>query len=100
MTTLFEKLGPPPAEAAPPKEQIKQPVDNLEKILDWLINRWTKDTVTLRDIFAYGPYPARNKEAALSLMQILSTRGWVIPTKSNQYRSKRWKISRKQTIQP
>jgi len=74
VATLFEKLGPPPAEKAPPKEKIEQPIDHLEILLEWLMSRWTKNTITLRDISAYGPYPIRKKEIITNLTQILAAR--------------------------
>jgi hypothetical protein len=94
VATLFEKLGPPPAEKAPPKEKIEQPIDHLEILLEWLMSRWTKNTITLRDISAYGPYPIRKKEIITNLTQILAARGWLIPTKPRQYNAKRWEIAR------
>jgi hypothetical protein len=104
MTGLFDRLraGQPllTETTSLPKEKVEQPLKNLELLLDWLLNRWPKDLVTLRDIQAFGPGPVRNKDVALTLMQILSARGWVFPAEPHRYDMKRWEIPRKPTAQP
>jgi hypothetical protein len=98
---LFDRLNAGrPAPPPPPKEEIKQPLKNLELLLGWLLNRWPKDLVTLRDIQAFGPGPVRDKTVALNLMQILSARGWATPVKPHRYDMKQWEIARGSTFQP
>ena len=90
MGNLFERLGQPP----PTKPHSKE-ARQIERLLDWLINHWTKDTITARGIYNYGPYPLRNeKTATLNLAQILVERGWLVPVRPRQYRSREWKIGR------
>jgi hypothetical protein len=88
---IAENLDPQPSST---EKAIEHPLKNLELLLNWLMNRWAKNSVTLRDIFAYGPNSLRNKEVALALMQILSARGWVTPTRPHRYDMKRWEIAR------
>src|SRR5215467_13384380 len=66
----------------PKPEPTKQPrikSPQIENLLDWLVNHWTKTTVTAREIYTYGPNPVRDKKTTLSLAQILVERGWLIP---------------------
>ena len=80
MVTLFERLDkgrPPPVEGAIKQQSKGSPP--IEKLLDWLVNHWTKTTVTAREIYTYGPNPVRDKKTTLSLAQILVERGWLIP---------------------
>ena len=104
MTGLFDwlRVGQPllTETTSPPKEKIEQPLKNLELLLDWLMNRWPKDLVTLRDIQAFGPGSVRDKKVALNLMQILAARGWVTAVKPDRYDMTRWKIARGSTFQP
>ena len=72
MASLFERLDkgrPAPVEAA--TEQLRGGSPPIEKLLDWLVNYWTKPTVTAREIYTYGPNPVRDKKTTLSLAQVL-----------------------------
>ena len=104
MTGLFDRLraGQPLLTEAtsPPKEKVEQPRKDLELLLGWLMDRWTEDRVTLREIQAFGPNPIRNKEKILSLMQTLTAQGWTTPAKPHRYDMKRWKIARGSTFRP
>ena len=104
MTGLFDRLraGQPllTESTSPPKEKVEQPLKNLELLLDWLMNRWTGDRITLREIQAFGPGPVRDKNVALNLMQILSARGWATPLKPHRYDMTRWEIPRGPPPQP
>ena len=76
--SLFERLdkGRPP----PTEEVIKQPRGDspIEKLLDWLVNHWAKDTITAREIYTHGPNSIRDKKTTLGLAQILVERGWLV----------------------
>ena len=74
-------------------QPIDRPLKNLELLLGWL-NRWPKDRITLREIQAFGPGPVRDRKVALNLMQTLTERGWVLPTKPRRYDMTRWEIAR------
>jgi hypothetical protein len=104
MTGLFDRLRAGQSQlteiTSSPKEKAEQPSKNLELLLDWLLHRWPKELVTLRDIQAYGPNAVRDKKVAPNLMHILATRGWVTPVKPHRYDMTRWKIARGSTFQP
>ena len=91
MVNLFERLN----EGRPPiQEPIKQPRGNypqVERFLDWLVNRWTKPTVTTRDICQYGPRP-RDKKTAMGLAQTLVERGWLTRIETHRHDKREWRI--------
>ena len=96
--SLFERLDkgrlPRPTEGAINRQRGDSPI---EKLLDWLANRWPKDTVTARQIYTLGPHCIRNRKAAVSLAQILVEQGWLVPTETRQYNTHEWKIVRRTT---
>jgi len=82
MVDLFKRLnaGRPPS---PTEKKIEQPHNDLEpaqKLLDWL-QRWTKDTVCVREIHIYGPYATRDRKSAIAATRILVKNGWLTPIK-------------------
>jgi hypothetical protein len=94
MAGLLEKLDARQTPARP-VERIGQASKNRELLLlDWLMNRWTKNSVTLRDVLVFGPGCVRDREVALSLMQTLVARRWVAEVKAHRYDMKRWGIAR------
>jgi hypothetical protein len=96
MTTvanLFERLnaGRPPLPATEDSEHKKYL--SIERLLIWLTHNWPGDTITLRQIRNFGPYPLRNEaKAALDLAQDLVKRGWLSPIKPRRHDSQVWKI--------
>ena len=91
MADIFDRLarGRPPVE-----EPVKQPRGNypqVERFLDWLVNRWTKPTVTARDICIYGPRP-RSLKTAVSLAQTLVDRGWLARIETDRHDKREWRI--------
>ena len=117
MENLFERLNkkrPPPTEEAkavslferldkgrlPATEGVINRLRGdspIEKLLDWLANRWAKDTITARQIYTLGPHCIRNRKAVVSLAQILVEQGWLVPTETRQYNTHEWKIVRRTT---
>jgi hypothetical protein len=101
VVSLFSRLDKNrPTTTTTELEKAEQPLKNLELLLDWLLNRWPKELITLRDIQAYGPGPVRDKKVAPNLMRILAARGWVTTVKPHRYDMMRWKIVRGSTFQP
>jgi hypothetical protein len=77
-----------------PEEATKQPhrgSSQIDRLLDWLVNRWTKSTVTARDLCIYGPRP-RDKKTAISLAQTLAERGWLIALETHRRDKREWRI--------
>lgn len=75
-----------------PSTDVKSPP--IERLLDWLINRWQKPTVFSRDILQYGPRSFRNQKAARASAEILEKNGWLTPLKTRRYIDHEWKIER------
>jgi hypothetical protein len=94
--SLFERLSK--GRLVPQVEEtINHPRWNpptADKLLDWLLTRWTKDTVTIRDIRAFGPSSIRDKNVALSLAQSLERRGWLSPAKGWRLDMQVWRVVR------
>ena len=97
MADIFERLnaGRPP----PPENAIKQLRGDspIEKLLDWLVNHWAKDTITAREIYTHGPNSIRDKKTTLGLAQILVERRWLVPV-THQHNMRAWKIVRRQLL--
>jgi hypothetical protein len=109
MGSLFEKLdrGQPPAEAPPPEIIRMGPAAAIippagpeahptEKLLDWLINRWTKPTVSLRELQRHGPNGSRDWESAMDQCNILTERGWLMRIETRRRDNRVWRILRGQ----
>jgi hypothetical protein len=94
MSSLFKRLErPAPTEATSTSEKTQ----SIERLLNWLTNNWTKDTITVRQLITYGPYPLRNEtKAALELADGLAVRGWIWPIEPERrdVRTRKWKIGR------
>src|SRR5262245_45153521 len=120
--SLFERLskgrpapieGPPSNEAArqgrttPPPEIIRMgpaaatippagpKAHPTEKFLSWLLNYWTKPTISLREICRLGPNGTRDWESAMDLAETLVQRGWLVRRETQRRRDMReWQIVR------
>src|SRR5262245_14174147 len=79
---------------------IKQPhkIQHAQKLLDWL-QRWSKPTVTVRDIHIYGPRP-RDRESTLSSAKILVENGWLNPIQARRYDGHIWQVLRRPVVRP
>src|SRR5215510_5010815 len=66
----------------------------VEKLLDWLVNRWPKDTVNINNILQFGPTPLRNHMSARPTAEILEKHGGLTRTKARHYRQREWRIER------
>jgi hypothetical protein len=83
--------GPLLRPIVPPSDHRSPPI---EKCLDWLVNRWPKPTVRVRDILQFGPNPIRNRTSAIATAEILAQRGWLSPLPTRQHNEKMWAIVR------
>src|SRR5262245_18947581 len=123
VASLFEKLKPP-TEAAPPTEEVAAaaeatpevsllerlekgrppPIEEaikqlrgdspIDKLQDWLVNHWAKDTVTAQQAYTYGPHSIRDKQTTLRLAQILVEQGWLVPLNTRRRDMWEWQIVR------
>jgi len=93
---LFERL----ARTRPPEPAVKQPLSDVQKMLDWLL-RWPKPTVSSKEIYQYAPRSARpDKEKAIQNAEVLVRYGWLTALKTNRRRDRIWAITRKPIIHP
>ena len=103
MANLFERLGrnrAAPAQIEDHKRQAEEELlSSAQKLLDFL-QRWTKDTVNLRDICSRGPYCIRNRKDAVRAAEILVHFGWLAPIRSPHYDGRTWQITRKPIVGP
>ena len=72
-----------------------QKLPPAQKLLDWLQHECTKDTVSARDIYTFGPRSIRDRQSATDLAGILVKHGWLIPIKTRQHNMEKWQIVRK-----
>jgi hypothetical protein len=100
VSSIFERLGKNQPINNPKKERL-EPKLNIEKfwidkaterLRDWLVNRWTKPTISVREICIFGPHPLRNAKIARSLTEILAEQGWLIPLKGRRLEIREWQI--------
>jgi hypothetical protein len=92
--TFFDRIKGPARQV---EEVIHHPRWNpptADRLLDWLMTRWAKDTITVREIRAFGPSSIRDKNTALSLAQALEKRGWLSPVKGWRLDMQVWRVVR------
>src|SRR5262245_22324279 len=84
--------GPLLKPIVPPSDQGSAPA---EKLLDFLVNRWPKPAVRVRDILQFGPPAARNRKSAIALAKTLEASGWLSPVAGlRQHNMKMWQVVR------
>src|SRR5262245_24286136 len=83
--------GPLLPTVVPPSEPKSSPV---EKTLDWLINRWGKPSVKVRDIMRFGPNPIRDRKSAIATAKSLAASGWLAPLNTHRHDKREWQIVR------
>jgi len=91
---LFERLdrGRP----KPPTKEAQE-ISPAQKLLDWL-QRWNKDTITVRDVHIYGPHPLKGRKNVTAAAEVLVQNGWLAPLKTWRYDMRKWQIVRKPPI--
>src|SRR6478672_5603751 len=95
MVSLFERLvqGRPPEETAP-RPTPKPDSWGVNQVLHWLQYGWDKPTISSSELYRQGPLPVRGDRArALEIADQLERRGYLIPIRAKQYRTKRWQIA-------
>jgi hypothetical protein len=99
---LFQRLADK-RQQSPTGERKNLPRDELadgQRLLDFL-QRWTGDTICLRDILVYGPYALRNNRvSAVAATKILTEHGWLSELEAHRPDRKVWRINRKPIIRP
>src|SRR4051794_37384142 len=82
---LLQPIVPPSDSKSPP----------IERLLDFLVNRWRRPEIRIREICQFGPNPIRNRKNALALAETLAANGWLAPLPpTRQHNEKLWRIVR------
>ena len=103
MGNLFERLAtiaPPPTKKTqddPPPKQKHLPAQQL---LNWLIQRWGKETVWMKDIRQFGPSALRDPKTAIDAAEALVKDGWLVPEPTRRYDAHKWRFVRRPVAQP
>ena len=102
MGSLFERLA---TTALPSAEKTQEPSPKqkplpAQKLLDWLIQRWNKDTVWMKDIRQFGPSALRNPKTAIDAAGALVKDGWLVPEPTRRYDAHKWRFVRKPIAHP
>jgi hypothetical protein len=104
--SVFSKLIEEPKRGRPEPEIPRGPLlrpevpladhksSPLEQLLSFLVHRWPKSEIRLRDICRRGPGSIRDRKSALSVAETLAAHGWLSPKKSRRYDTREWKIVR------
>jgi hypothetical protein len=81
-------LGP----VVPPADYGSPPI---EKPLDFVVNRWRKPAIRLREVCKFGPGSIRtDRKNAIALAEALAANGWLVPTKGRQHNERMWLLVR------
>jgi hypothetical protein len=83
----------------PPSEQRRKEPMPAQMLLDFL-QCWNKPIISTREIRIYGPKSLRDRESAISAVEILVRRGWLVELKARQRNWHQWQIVRKPTVYP
>jgi len=100
MVSLFERLGqlsPPPTTKETEKPLPDPKLQSAQRMLDW-IQRWTKDTICIRDVRQYGPSSLRNPKSVIDAAEVLVKNGWLEPAESHRYDMRKWRVIRRPPI--
>jgi hypothetical protein len=76
-----------------PEKKIPE-VDPANELLEWLVYRWAKPTVTAINIRQFGPRPIRDRDSVMKLTEILVQRGKLIPIKTHRADKFEWHVVR------
>src|SRR6516225_6644179 len=96
MANLFERLAqekPPPSLPSP----AAQKPSPAQLLLNW-IQRWAKDTISIRDVRQYGPSSLRDPKSVIDAAEVLVRNGWLEPTESHRYDMRKWRVVRRPPI--
>jgi hypothetical protein len=83
------------ADNVPPAKEVKRS-DPIEILLEWLVKRWSRPTISANEIYRHAPNSAgrNNKTMVLNLAQTLEDRGWLVRQPTWRHDRHEWKIAR------
>ena len=66
-----------------------------EKLLDFIVNRWPRPVIRVREICQFGPGSIRDRKSAIATAETLVVHGWLAPLPpTRQHNEKLWRIVR------
>jgi hypothetical protein len=102
-TTLFDRLAAPAVakDSTPPhlaNVVIKPPPEypQSKRFRDWLVGKWPRATITLREAHLFGPRP-RDVRTVQAQLQVLTEQRWVAPIAVRRRNRREWEILRRPT---
>jgi hypothetical protein len=88
--TVTVPRGPLLTPVVPPTDSKSPPI---ERLLDFVVNRWAKPAIRAREIRQYSAI--RDRKSAVALAEILEKNGWLAPLPpTRRYDERRWRIVR------
>jgi hypothetical protein len=88
--TVTIPKGPLLPPTVPPTDSNSPPI---ERLLDFIVNRWPKPAIRAREIRQYSAI--RDRKNATALAEILEKNGWLAPLPpTRRYDERRWRIVR------
>ena len=81
---LLQPIVPPTDYRSPP----------IERLLDFLVNRWRGPVIRIREICQFGPNPIRDRKSAIALTETLAANGWLAPLEARRHDTRMWRIVR------
>jgi hypothetical protein len=85
--------------AAVEKTKRALDVSPAQKLLNFL-QRWPKDTVSLRDLRQFGPKSMRDRQSVIDSAEILVRHKWLTPIPTHRRDRREWQIARKLIVHP
>jgi len=87
--------------AEPEPKPVSEPSkDPAQRLLDWLINHWSKPGITAREIQQFGPRVIRDQKSVSDATEILVRQGWLTPVETHRRDMREWQITRKPIVFP
>ena len=83
--------GPLLRPIVPPADSNSPPI---ERLLDFIVNRWPRPVIRVREICQFGPGSIRDRKSALALAEVLAANGWLAPIKTRRHDTRAWQIVR------
>jgi len=83
-----------------PKSETKQPNNDAQTLLNWILGHWKKSVICLRDVRAFGPHSMRDEKIAISSIETLAKNGWLVARKAHRRDRRLWEITHRPIANP
>src|SRR5262245_56951868 len=81
-----------------PVEKAQEP--SAQRLLNWLINHWSKPGITAREIQQLRPRVIRDQKSVSDATEILVRQGWLTPVETHRRDMRECQITRKPIVFP